>query len=119
MLACRPCFPRAWAACPRARQSKDSVLVCTHARRTSGICEKISKTRAADSPPAPSYQGQGEIDADDPKRPSHSLRSTSVARDAPSTSNPNLPPGHHGTKLAACRSHPTTQAERSESFETV
>src|SRR5262245_59091817 len=33
----------------------------------------------------------------------------------PSTSNPNLPPGRHGTKLAACGSHPTTQAERSES----
>src|SRR6516165_5641661 len=33
--------------------------------------------------------------------------------------NPNLPPGHHGTKLTAYGSHPTTQAERSESFETT
>jgi hypothetical protein len=33
--------------------------------------------------------------------------------------NPNLASGHRGTKLTVCGSHPTTQAERSESFETA
>jgi hypothetical protein len=32
---------------------------------------------------------------------------------------PKLAPGHHGTKLDAYGSRPTTQAERSESFETA
>jgi hypothetical protein len=33
--------------------------------------------------------------------------------------NPNLASGHRGTKLTVYGSHPTTQAERSESFETA
>ena len=32
---------------------------------------------------------------------------------------PSLESGHHGTKLGADGSHPTTQTERSESFETA
>ena len=32
---------------------------------------------------------------------------------------PSLASGHHGTKLTAYGSHPTTQTERSESFETA
>jgi hypothetical protein len=44
------------------------------------------------------------------------LGSPHVLVDAGSTS---LPSGHHGTKLAAYGSHPTTQTERSESFETA
>ena len=33
--------------------------------------------------------------------------------------NPSLASGHRGTKLTVYGSHPTTQAERSESFETA
>ena len=33
--------------------------------------------------------------------------------------NADLAYGHHGTKLAACDSHPTIRGERSESFETA
>ena len=33
--------------------------------------------------------------------------------------NPNLASGHRGTKLTGYGSHPTTQAERSEGFETA
>ena len=37
-----------------------------------------------------------------------------IAGDAPPTSNPNLPPGHHGTKLAArnLSSHSTSRTQR-------
>jgi len=33
--------------------------------------------------------------------------------------DPNLPPGHHETKLAVCGARPTRLAGRSESFETA